>query len=71
MTEAGPYARTLAGKVVVVLGGSSGIGLQTALQARAGATVILTGRDAERLEKAAELVTPARTEPSTSPTIPR
>ncbi len=63
MTEAGPYARTLAGKVVVVLGGSSGIGLQTALQARAqGATVILTGRDAERLEKAAELVTPARTE---------
>jgi NAD(P)-dependent dehydrogenase (short-subunit alcohol dehydrogenase family) len=38
---------------VVVLGGSSGIGLSTGQQARAaGARVILTGRDQERLDKA-------------------
>jgi NAD(P)-dependent dehydrogenase (short-subunit alcohol dehydrogenase family) len=44
----------LQGQTVVVIGGSAGIGLETARQARAaGATVILTGRDAGRLEKAA------------------
>jgi NAD(P)-dependent dehydrogenase (short-subunit alcohol dehydrogenase family) len=44
----------LAGQTVVVIGGSAGMGLETARQARAqGAEVILTGRDAERLERAA------------------
>jgi len=44
----------LIGQTVVVLGGSSGIGLETARQARAeGAEVILTGRNAERLEQPA------------------
>ncbi len=45
----------LAGQVVVVVGGSAGIGLETARRARAeGADVILTGRDPERLRAAAE-----------------
>jgi NAD(P)-dependent dehydrogenase (short-subunit alcohol dehydrogenase family) len=40
----------LAGQTVVVIGGSLGIGLETARRARAhGADVILTARDAERL----------------------
>jgi NAD(P)-dependent dehydrogenase (short-subunit alcohol dehydrogenase family) len=44
----------LLGQTVVVIGGSSGIGLHTARRARAeGAEVILTGRNAERLEPAA------------------
>jgi len=44
----------LPGQTVVVIGGSSGIGLETARQARAeGADVILTGRDPERLQRAA------------------
>ncbi|MCU1631053.1 MAG: Carbonyl reductase family er 4 [Pseudonocardia sp.] len=44
----------LAGQTVVVIGGSAGIGLETARRARAeGADVILTGRDPERLERAA------------------
>jgi NAD(P)-dependent dehydrogenase (short-subunit alcohol dehydrogenase family) len=44
----------LAGQTVVVLGGSAGIGLETARRARAeGADVIITGRNAERLEAAA------------------
>ena len=44
----------LAGQTVVVIGGSSGIGLETARRARdEGAQVILTGRDAGRLEQAA------------------
>ncbi|MFF0341387.1 SDR family oxidoreductase [Kribbella sp. NPDC004875] len=44
---------SLEGQVVVVLGGSSGIGLSTGRQARAaGARVILTGRNQERLDKA-------------------
>ena len=42
------------GQRVVVLGGSAGIGLETARSARAeGAEVILTGRNAQRLEQAA------------------
>jgi NAD(P)-dependent dehydrogenase (short-subunit alcohol dehydrogenase family) len=45
------------GQVVVVLGGSSGIGLEVAHQARtAGARVVLTGRQPERLARAAESV---------------
>lgn len=44
----------LRGQTVVVLGGSSGIGLETARCARAeGADVVLTGRDSERLRQAA------------------
>ena len=44
----------LLGQTVVVLGGSSGIGLETARRARAeGAKLILTGRDPERLAHAA------------------
>ena len=47
-------AAELKGQVVVVIGGSSGIGLETARQAHAaGADVILTGRDPQRLERAA------------------
>ncbi len=47
----------LTGQTVVVIGGSSGIGLETARQARAeGADVILTGRDPERLQHAAQEV---------------
>jgi NAD(P)-dependent dehydrogenase (short-subunit alcohol dehydrogenase family) len=42
----------LAGQTVVVIGGSSGIGLETARRARAeGADVILTARDPERLRR--------------------
>jgi NAD(P)-dependent dehydrogenase (short-subunit alcohol dehydrogenase family) len=44
----------LGGQTVVVIGGSAGIGLETARRARAeGAEVIITGRDPERLERAA------------------
>lgn len=45
----------LAGQTVVVIGGSAGIGLETARRARAeGAEVILTGRNPDRLSRAAE-----------------
>jgi NAD(P)-dependent dehydrogenase (short-subunit alcohol dehydrogenase family) len=44
----------LAGQTVVVIGGSAGIGLETARLARAeGATLILAGRNPERLQHAA------------------
>ena len=44
----------LLGQTVVVIGGSAGIGLETARRARAeGAKVILTGRNPERLQRAA------------------
>jgi NAD(P)-dependent dehydrogenase (short-subunit alcohol dehydrogenase family) len=44
----------LLGQTVVVIGGSAGIGLETARRARAeGADVVLTGRDPARLEHAA------------------
>ena len=47
----------LLGQTVVVIGGSSGIGLETARRARAeGAKVILTARDPERLREAASEV---------------
>ena len=43
----------LRGQSVVVIGGSAGIGLETVRRARTeGATVILTGRDPERLRRA-------------------
>jgi NAD(P)-dependent dehydrogenase (short-subunit alcohol dehydrogenase family) len=48
----GPKEQQLAGQTVVVLGGSSGIGLETARRAReAGADVILTARDPNRLHR--------------------
>jgi NAD(P)-dependent dehydrogenase (short-subunit alcohol dehydrogenase family) len=59
MTSAAAPATTrrepeLAGQTVVLIGGSSGIGLETARRARAeGADVILTGRDPARLTQAA------------------
>ncbi|MGA8187838.1 MAG: SDR family oxidoreductase, partial [Candidatus Sulfotelmatobacter sp.] len=44
----------LLGQTVVVIGGSAGIGLETARRARAeGARVILTGRNPEPLQRAA------------------
>jgi NAD(P)-dependent dehydrogenase (short-subunit alcohol dehydrogenase family) len=47
----------LVGQTVVAIGGSAGIGLETARLARAeGAEVILTGRNQERLEHAAREV---------------
>jgi NAD(P)-dependent dehydrogenase (short-subunit alcohol dehydrogenase family) len=47
--------RELLGQTVVVIGGSAGIGLETARHARReGAEVIITGRDPERLKRAAQ-----------------
>ena len=44
----------LLGQTVVLIGGSAGIGLETARRARTeGAHVVLAGRDPERLERAA------------------
>ena len=44
----------LLGQTVVLIGGSAGMGLETARRARAeGAEVVLTGRDTERLQRAA------------------
>jgi NAD(P)-dependent dehydrogenase (short-subunit alcohol dehydrogenase family) len=52
----------LAGQTVVLIGGSAGIGLETArLARREGADVILTGRNAERLDAAAADVGAVRT----------
>jgi NAD(P)-dependent dehydrogenase (short-subunit alcohol dehydrogenase family) len=52
----------LAGQTVVVIGGSAGIGLETARRARAeGADVILTGRNPDRLKQAALEVGAQRT----------
>jgi NAD(P)-dependent dehydrogenase (short-subunit alcohol dehydrogenase family) len=48
-------APELAGQAVVVIGGSAGIGLETARRARAeGAEVIITGRNPDRLRAAAQ-----------------
>jgi NAD(P)-dependent dehydrogenase (short-subunit alcohol dehydrogenase family) len=55
-TTASPVPREpqLLGQTVVVIGGSAGIGLETARLARAeGATLILAGRNPERLQRAA------------------
>ncbi|TQS41904.1 SDR family oxidoreductase [Cryptosporangium phraense] len=52
----------LTGQTVVLIGGSSGIGLETARAARAeGADVVLVGRSAERLAAAAADVGATRT----------
>jgi NAD(P)-dependent dehydrogenase (short-subunit alcohol dehydrogenase family) len=51
------HAPELAGQTVVVIGGSSGMGLETARRAREeGAAVIVTGRNAEHLKQAAAQV---------------
>ena len=50
----------LQGKRVVVIGGSSGIGLETARLALAeGAFVTIAGRSQERLRQACESISPA------------
>jgi NAD(P)-dependent dehydrogenase (short-subunit alcohol dehydrogenase family) len=49
-----PRERELTGQTVVVIGGTAGIGLETAHLARAeGADLVLTGRNPDRLEQAA------------------
>jgi NAD(P)-dependent dehydrogenase (short-subunit alcohol dehydrogenase family) len=51
-SSAAPPERDLLGQTVMVIGGSSGIGLATARLARAnGAAVILTARDPDRLHR--------------------
>jgi NAD(P)-dependent dehydrogenase (short-subunit alcohol dehydrogenase family) len=52
----------LLGQTVVVIGGSAGIGLETARKARAeGAAVVLTGRNPDRLAQAAQELHAQRT----------
>src|SRR5262249_32837573 len=52
----------LLGQTIVVIGGSAGIGLETARRARTeGADVILTARKPERLERAASALGAVRT----------
>jgi NAD(P)-dependent dehydrogenase (short-subunit alcohol dehydrogenase family) len=52
----------LLGQTVVLIGGSAGIGLETARRARReGAEVVLVGRNQDRLERAAEDVGAVRT----------
>src|SRR4249919_3944787 len=52
----------LFGQTVVCIGGSAGIGLETARRARAeGANVVLTGRNTDRLKQAAAEVDAQRT----------
>jgi short-subunit dehydrogenase involved in D-alanine esterification of teichoic acids len=52
----------LAGQTVVVVGGSAGIGLETARQVRAaGGDVVLAARNPERLERAARELKPLST----------
>src|SRR5580693_8701280 len=61
-TDAAGRGPALPGQTLVVIGGSSGIGLETARAARAdGAEVVLVGRDPGRLEHAAAEVGASRT----------
>ncbi|WP_228562288.1 SDR family oxidoreductase [Catenulispora rubra] len=65
MTNTGTATRRepeLLGQTVVLIGGSAGIGLETARRARAeGADVVLTGRNPERLDQAAREIGAQRT----------
>ncbi|GHD42433.1 SDR family NAD(P)-dependent oxidoreductase [Streptomyces galbus] len=57
------YSFDFSGRIVLITGGSNGIGLATAAAfARAGATVVITGRDQERLDKAAGQMPSGRVE---------
>jgi len=57
VTTTAQHQPELSGQTVVVIGGSGGIGLETARRARAeGADVILTGRNPDRLRQAADEV---------------
>ncbi|MET8771239.1 SDR family oxidoreductase [Streptomyces sp. NPDC004658] len=59
---AGGTRGALAGQTVVVVGGSGGIGLETARQVRAaGGELVLVARDAERLRRAADELGPRHT----------
>jgi NAD(P)-dependent dehydrogenase (short-subunit alcohol dehydrogenase family) len=54
-TVSAGHEQQLLGQTVVLIGGSAGIGLETArLARREGAEVVLVGRNAERLEQAAQ-----------------
>ena len=67
-TQRGPE---LLGQTVVCIGGSAGIGLETARRARAeGADVILTGRNPERLGLRRPKSVRNAPQPSTPPTRP-
>ncbi|MGW3818697.1 SDR family oxidoreductase [Streptomyces sp. NPDC005046] len=60
--EAGGARGGLAGQTVVVVGGSAGIGLETARQVRAaGGELVLVARDAGRLKRAADELHPLST----------
>lgn len=57
LSSAEPLARALDGKVVLITGGSSGIGLETARRvASAGATTLICGRDPQKLLEAQHLL---------------
>jgi len=77
MTNATPLSQPLGdpllvGQTVVVIGGSSGIGLETARRARAeGASLVLTGRNPERLQQAALEIDPLSTAAFDAPDFDR
>ncbi|RPE38170.1 short-subunit dehydrogenase [Streptomyces sp. Ag109_O5-1] len=61
-TGTGATRGALAGQTVVVVGGSAGMGLETARQVRAdGGEVVLVARDAGRLQQAADELNPRST----------
>jgi NADP-dependent 3-hydroxy acid dehydrogenase YdfG len=63
---------SLSAQTVVVIGGSAGVGLETARLAHAeGADVVLVARDPERLQQAATEVGAVRTAAFEATTRPR